>query len=427
MGFFKKDNREGGMMDVIKCDLPSTDYLIWKWSPNGEPSKKEDSIRFKSKLTVNPGQVAVFVYGDSKESSMDFIEGDGQTIELRTANLPVLTSIMGATFGGDSPFPARVYFINTAASNRLAFFIPKLPLSKKHIDNIMVPADIKGSMLFRITDYRQFLESYSLAPLTFDDLREKLMDLIMKKARAIITRYVSTSEFSLLQLDSCTDDVSEEMYRQLCDIIAREQALTLVRVDIGMISPDEKSLGYRSLHKQMAQEAAETDEEHIRDLKRIEREEMQRRTRYNTETDYFGTHNLNIQGEVARTAAESLGNMGGSGGGDGLNPAGMMAGMMLGGAVGGNLANMVGGVMNNVSAGTVPPPPPVRTMYYELINGQQQGPLALSDLKEHISRGLVERNTYIWKQNTPDWAEAQTFPELDDMFRMMPPPPPKGI
>ncbi len=45
MGLFSS-KKEGGMMDMIRCD--EQDYLIWKWRPTGNEvnsTNKENAIR----------------------------------------------------------------------------------------------------------------------------------------------------------------------------------------------------------------------------------------------------------------------------------------------------------------------------------------------------------------------------------------------
>ena len=426
MGLFRKDNREGGMMDVIRCDLPATDYLIWKWSPDGVPSRKMNAIRSNSSLRVRTGQVAAFVYTSENGSPVDFIEGP-QDQFLKTANLPVLSSIIGTAYNGESPFQAEVYFINTAYNQRLAFFIPDMLLATKEHERISVPAAVKASVNFSVKDYRTFTKHYSLASFDVEALKVNMRDTLVSKSRSVIARTVFESEFSLLQAQNYTDEIAERITSKLRDILHEEFAVELVRVNIESIVLDSSSEAYQALDTAKKIELAAVDDEHLKELNRIRREEAQRRTRLNTETDYITTHQLNIQGEVARTAAESLGQMGGSGDSGGFNPAGMMAGMMMGGAVGGNLANMVGGVMNNVGATPPPPPPVAQPVYYVLLNGQQQGPCNISRVREMVSQGMIQRNTLVWKQNTPAWAEAGRFPELSDLFAPVPPPPPPAI
>ena len=113
MALFNKS--EGGFMDVIRCD--EQEYLVWKWRPSGEPNstKKENAIRYGSSLRVKDGEMAVFFYQQNNGTIQDFIIGPhDQTI--KTANFPVLTSIVGAAFGGNSPFQAEIYFINLSGN-----------------------------------------------------------------------------------------------------------------------------------------------------------------------------------------------------------------------------------------------------------------------------------------------------------------------
>ena len=98
MGLFNK-KKEGGLMDVIRCD--QEEYLVWKWRPVGadvNSTKKENSIRYGSSLRVKEGEVAVFVYPQKDGTMQDFIEGPfDQTI--KTGNFPILASIVGSAFG----------------------------------------------------------------------------------------------------------------------------------------------------------------------------------------------------------------------------------------------------------------------------------------------------------------------------------------
>ena len=112
MGIFDRNNRKGGLMDEIRCDEPS--YLIWKWHPSGvQPGAgvREHSIRWGSSLRVKDGEVAVFVYKQKNETMQDFIVGPfDQTI--KTANFPVLSSIIGLAYRGRHPV-SRQRFISS--------------------------------------------------------------------------------------------------------------------------------------------------------------------------------------------------------------------------------------------------------------------------------------------------------------------------
>ncbi len=72
------------------------------------PRKGHGDIRLGSPCIVNPGETAVFVR--SGESLGTFTPG---THVLTTANLPLLTTILGKAFDDQTPFTADVFFIKT--------------------------------------------------------------------------------------------------------------------------------------------------------------------------------------------------------------------------------------------------------------------------------------------------------------------------
>ena len=111
MGLFNRNEKNGGIMDEIRCDEPS--YLIWKWHPKdskeGE-SDRENSIRWGSSLRVKDGEVAVFVYQQKEGTMQDFIVGPFDQV-LKTANLPILANIIDFAYDAGTPLQAEVYFI----------------------------------------------------------------------------------------------------------------------------------------------------------------------------------------------------------------------------------------------------------------------------------------------------------------------------
>lgn len=103
MGLFGR-GKSGGQMNVIRCD--EQEYLVWKWRPEGQDvnsTTRENSIRYGSSLRVKDGELAVFVYKQKDGTMQDFIVGPYDET-IKTANFPVLASIVGLAFGGESPF-----------------------------------------------------------------------------------------------------------------------------------------------------------------------------------------------------------------------------------------------------------------------------------------------------------------------------------
>ena len=155
MGFFSR-GKSGGMMNVIRCD--EQDYMVWKWRPLGQDANstsRENSIRWGSSLRVKDGEVAVFVYKQQDGTTQDFIEGPFDDI-IKTANLPVLSSILGLAYGGDSPFQAEVYFINLQGNNQLKFYTDSFGVYDPRLPDHGIPVSVFGTMTFSLVNYKEF-------------------------------------------------------------------------------------------------------------------------------------------------------------------------------------------------------------------------------------------------------------------------------
>lgn len=442
MGLFG-NKKEGGFMDVIRCD--EKDFLIWKWSPDGQPSHKENAIRYGSSLRVKDGEVAVFVYKQKSGQMQDFIVGPYDET-IKTANFPVLTSIVGSAFGGSSPFQAEIYFINLSGIIRKPFFFDEFDLCDFRHPDLPVPAGVKGSITFKIADYKEFISQYRLTDFDLDDFWDKVKDPMIETLKSVINQATCQLKTPLIQIQGALSDISRLVEKMVSEKFRATYKIDIQGINLSTIALDKESLGYAALWKTTADRdlrinEAETDAgaQNIADLQainaenyeealRIQREETQRKQRLETEGSNLTAHQINIQGDVAKTAAESLGTMGSGmsfGDGGGMNPAGMMTGMMMGGAVGGSMANMMGNMMQGVNQPQPPTPPAGAIAEWHISsNGQQAGPYTADQLRQMIAAGNVTRTTYVWKAGMGGWEQAANVPEIAALFGAVPPPPP---
>ena len=156
MAWFK-NNPQGGIMDVIRCD--EENYLIWKWRPCEQEvnsTSKENAIRYGSSLRVKDGEMAIFVYKQDNGQMMDFIVGpyDGT---IKTDNFPILTSIVGLAFGGESPFQEEIYFVNLQGNNQIKFAVPYFDLADPRFLDLTVPFAVRVSLTFILTVLHLFV------------------------------------------------------------------------------------------------------------------------------------------------------------------------------------------------------------------------------------------------------------------------------
>ena len=436
MGLFG-NKREGGLMDVIRCD--ESDYLVWKWSPanDGRSTRKENAIRYGSSLRVKAGEVAVFVY-TSNGSAMDYIEGPCDTT-IKTANFPVLTGLVGAAFGGSSPFQAEVYFINMEGLIQLPFFIPRVEITDPRLDDYSVPAAVKGSMMFNIRDYKKFIALHRLRSFEMEDFAMQIRDPMIAYVSSVVGRSPKMCNFSIYRIGSFLIEINKLLETELRSRVEEDFGINLRQVNLSSVELDKSDESYQRLDKiiklrsemiadkqtEVTMQNIEAQQKLNEDLQWRRNEEAQRAQKLQTESTFIGAHQINVQGEVARTAAESLGAGGGIGGGGGMDPAGMMTGMMMGTAVGGGMANMMTGMMQGLNQPQPPVPPQEALAQYHLfIDGVQKGPYTLAQLRQMVQRGEMNSASYVWKAGMAQWQPASELPELSSLFAAVPPPPP---
>jgi membrane protease subunit (stomatin/prohibitin family) len=443
MGLFGNKS-EGGMMDVIRCD--EQEYLVWKWRPSGEANstKKENAIRYGSSLRVKDGELAVFVYQQKDGSLQDFIVGPyDQTI--KTANFPVLSSVVGAAFGGASPFQAEIYFINLAGNVPIKFGIPYFNITDTRLPDFPVPMSVRGQIIFNITDYKLFIKNTRLINFELDDFKNLIKSAVTSSVKSGVMNINRTNPLNLVQIEENLDFINETLKAKLKDTFSEDFGVNLKRFDIDSLEMDQESEGYKKLLKvtrdqQEKTYVAQTDVSiknmsdmqsinslNLEETLRVQREEAQRAQKLQTETNFIGAHALNQQTDVLKTGAESLGNMGNIGGGGGINPAGMMTGMMMGGAMGNQMAGMMNNMGQNMQQQQNTPPPPPTIAYSVSVNGQTAGPFNLQQLQQMVENGQLTPNTHVWKQGMPGWEIAGNVQELGNLFGAVPPPPPPAV
>lgn len=412
---------EGGLMDVIRCD--EQEYLVWKWRPSGSANstKKENAIRYGSSLRVKDGELAVFVYQQKDGTMQDFIVGPVDET-IKTANFPILTSIVGSAFGGSSPFQAEIYFINLSGNVQIKFGIPYFDVFDPRFMDLGVPCAVRGTITFNVTDYKNFIKLNRLINFELDDFKNQIKDFFIRKAKSVILNIPSEASIPVMQLERKIDEISDFIQTKLKTAMQEDFGVNLKRIDVSAIELDKEHSHYLQLKKSTADQQtkfvdAKTDIEikNLDEMTRIQRKDAE----LGVEGKNFAVHQLNQQTDVLKTAAENLGEMGNVnlGGGGGLNPAGLMMGMGIGGAMG----NQMGGMMTNLNK--TPPPPPVLA-YHISLNGQQSGPYNLEQLKQFAQSGQFTKNHHVWKEGMSGWELASNIQDLSIVFSVVPPPPP---
>lgn len=141
-------------------------------------------------MRVKDGSVAVFVYKQKDGSFQDYIEGPFDEI-LKTKNIPVISNVLGLAYEGESPFQAEIYFINLARIIQIKFAVPYFDIYDPRFLDYGVPTAVRGTVSFKITDYKEFIKLHRLETFTLEEFQDQVKNAI--------TRYVKAQYLMLLK------------------------------------------------------------------------------------------------------------------------------------------------------------------------------------------------------------------------------------
>ena len=450
MSLFKKSNKTGGFIDEIRCDEPS--YLIWKWHPLGlqsEKNNRENAIRWGSSLRVKEGEVAVFVYKQKNGIFQDFIEGPFDQ-RIQTANLPILSSIVGLIYEGGTPFQAEVYFINLARLIKVSFGVPFFDVYDPRFPDFSVPVAVRGTINFRIADYREFIRLHKLSTFRLEDFQMQIRSSINRYIKDIVANAPAVHDVPVIQLETKISQINDAVEYDIIQRMKEDFGVIVSSVDIRTIEIDKSSDGYAKLMAitqnattatVKAQTAAEIkniqekqriDMEDYGESLRIQRNEAQYARHKQTQSEHFASFQVEEQAKVGIAGAEALGKMNANGvgtvdfNGNGFNPAAMAAGLAVGSAVGQNIVGTMHRMMDggNQLNEMTPPPVPI-LMYYVVVDGKAMGPYNIVVLKQMISSGTLTSESLVWTSGMSQWVSAKNVGSLTELFENDVPPIPQ--
>lgn len=183
------------LIDVVKYE-GSADTLVWKY-----PS---DRISYAAQLIVNPSQEAVFC----KEGTVFDILGPGAH-SLETANIPLLQKAVNLPFGGDTPFPAEVFFLNKGIFKLT--WGTKSPIAVEDPRyQITIGLKAYGSYIVSIHDTRTFLTKVaaSRGGFTRSDADELLRPIVLLRLSDAIAEVVLQNNTSVTKVQQYLEETA---------------------------------------------------------------------------------------------------------------------------------------------------------------------------------------------------------------------------
>ena len=302
---------------------------------------------------------------------------------LTTANLPLLSTLMGWKYGFHSPFKAEVYFVNTRNFTNLKWGT-KNPVMLRDPEFGPVRLRAFGSYVIRVGDPEKFIREIvgTDGRFTLDGVTEQLKN-------QIITRF---------------SDILGECGIPILDLAARYDELSVFLTS--RIAPEFHDFGL---------EVTRLLVENISLPQEVE-EALDKRS----SMGILGNLDNYLKFQSANAMEAAAKNQGGD--------AAAGIGMGMGFAMVNQLGNMVANPQDPAQSVPLPPPIPGKDAvcsYFVGKNGQQTGPFDKNSIQSHIISGAITRDTLVWKEGMPEWKPAEAFAELERLFAATPPPLPK--
>ena len=339
----------------------------------------QNEIKNGAKLIVREGQTAVFV----NEGQLADVFTPG-TYDLTTKNLPILATLKGWKYGFNSPFKAEVYFVNTHLFTDEKWGT-KNPVTLSDERFGLVEIRAFGTYAFKISDAGKFIVDIVGTDNNFTnfEINEHLKSLIA-------TRFTDTVGEANLPIELYAANTTE-----LSDA-CRE-----------VMAPEFESVGI-SLEKFFIENVSMPEDlkKEIFEYSRLDKLDMQKLAQFKA-------------AKAMEAAAKNEGGTAGAGMGMGM---GFVLAQQMGAMMGGSPAQQQS-FPPAAGGATVPPPMPTQVLYYYAVNGAQQGPVSIEQLRALFASRTINRESLVWKQGMSNWAALQEVEELKSFLGGSTPPP----
>jgi membrane protease subunit (stomatin/prohibitin family) len=230
------------IIDLVKWD-GSSSLLAWKFPSN--------ELSTATQLVVNESQEAFLVRGGVYEGPF----GGGRHT-LSTENIPVLRSLIGLPFGGQSPFTAEVWFVNKSINLDVKWGTADPIQLQDPKYQIMIPVRAFGQYGLKVTNSKKFLLKIVGALPGFDisTLSAYFRGAMTTKIKTEIATSIVKLGISVLEITTHLEDLSRLLKNSISADI-EEYGVTLVQFNIHSISVPETDPAVMSLKAALAKKA----------------------------------------------------------------------------------------------------------------------------------------------------------------------------
>ena len=231
------------LLDVVQWDNKPGE-VIFKF--------EEGAIALGSQLIVKEGQEAIFFKNGQALDSF----GPGRHT-LTTGNIPILEKLINLPFGGKTPFPATVYFVNKTEIPNMKWGTKQPMQLMDPIYNLPVPIRAFGSYSIRITEVKSFLimATGTWQAFTTEAIGTAFRDMaILPKVQDLIAEFMIKQNITILKLAAYYDEIGSGGKGKLAEEFT-SFGVELVRFAVESINIPDDDENVKRLKKALADKA----------------------------------------------------------------------------------------------------------------------------------------------------------------------------
>ena len=219
------------VFDVVEYPSEMADELVHRFPETGVAD-----LRFGSQVIVRESQAAVF-FRDGR--ALDVLGPGRHTIT--TANVPLLTDLLGKLFGDRTPFTAEIYFVSMREFADRKWGTPQ-PIIVRNTGVGLGIALLQGfgTYSFQVTDPHQFVTQIvgQLGAYRTSDIENRLRTMLLSRLQDLLGE--TTSQKNVLDLIGLTDELGAGVRAKAQDDFLAI-GLLLKSFYIGNLKPSDKS------------------------------------------------------------------------------------------------------------------------------------------------------------------------------------------
>ncbi len=219
------------VFDVVEYPSEMADELVHRFPETGVAD-----LRFGSQVIVRESQAAVF-FRDGR--ALDVLGPGRHTIS--TANVPLLTNLLGKLFGDRTPFTAEIYFVSMREFADRKWGTPQ-PIIVRNTGVGLGIALLQGfgTYSFQVKDPQQFVTQIvgQLGSYRTSDIENRLRTMLLSRLQDLLGE--TTTQKNVLDLIGLTDELGAGVRAKSQDDFLAI-GLLLKSFYIGNLKPSEKS------------------------------------------------------------------------------------------------------------------------------------------------------------------------------------------